>query len=470
MRKLHKRNLVILLLCVVALAVTAISKYGFGKEGYSALLCLGIGGLCALVSYLIKWKDVATALGMFLSCSVCAIAYSWVVGGSSPAFIALFMTLGMSSIYFNELLIKCYAVPISACLLIVSFVNPRVIEGPADATVKGALIKTALFVFTAAVLYAAVKRGEKLIKTANEQKKQSEMISSRLASSLNASIENVHEVNHSTISISSFAEQIKNAMSEQHNSTLEMGRLIEDAANAIDENYNLSEELDAKFNLVDNVVKEGTDSADEFKTSFGDMMNMIRGAKEATNVLLEEMSTVQEILKEIDKISLQTNLLSLNASVEAARAGESGRGFAVVAGEIRTLSQQSAESAKDIAGILKELDEKISLVSERISSVSHSAQTGMQNMEDFLRLFSKISENTDKLSHVVNSQYATIDHVRNNFVQINQRIQSLVQIAEENNQNVIHIASNLNEQTTSIQRVTGDLDALNTIAKQIVSV
>ena len=51
----------------------------------------------------------------------------------------------------------------------------------------------------------------------------------------------------------------------------------------------------------------------------------------------------------ISEISRQTNLLAINASIEAARAGQEGAGFKVVAAEVRRLSTQTAEAARQIS-------------------------------------------------------------------------------------------------------------------------
>ncbi len=100
---------------------------------------------------------------------------------------------------------------------------------------------------------------------------------------------------------------------------------------------------------------------------------------------------INEILNAIKNIADETKMLGLNAAIEAARAGEAGRGFTVVASEIRSLSQNSKETAMQI----------VKLTSEIQASVQKTLQISDSTMENTEQQSAAIQQTTASVEEIV---------------------------------------------------------------------
>lgn len=97
-----------------------------------------------------------------------------------------------------------------------------------------------------------------------------------------------------------------------------------------------------------------------------------------------EAEKTQDILKLIEDIAKQTNIIGLNAAIEAARVGKAGQGFSVVAAEIRKLAEKSSVSIKKIAVITRMIVEYMSTMSGGIKEAGTIAQSQAAASEEVL--------------------------------------------------------------------------------------
>ena len=138
---------------------------------------------------------------------------------------------------------------------------------------------------------------------------------------------------------------------------------------------------------------------------------------EAMNVISEKSSQIHHIIKTIEDIAFQTNILALNASVEAARAGEAGAGFAVVAREIRDLADRTSKASKNTTVLF---NEAAAAVEEGEKTACEAAGSLMQVVESTKQVVMTV----DKIAAAANYQREAISHITTEVGQISDVVQS----------------------------------------------
>jgi methyl-accepting chemotaxis protein len=149
-------------------------------------------------------------------------------------------------------------------------------------------------------------------------------------------------------------------------------------------------------------ANSSTQKGNELMKKLSDNTKMLQTATERSVAAMKSLSArsseIGNIVNVITKIAFQTNLLSLNAAIEAARAGESGHGFAVVADEVRKLAESSANSAREIARIVKEVQHETGDAMDIVQDGKKEMESGAVLIGEIGMQFTGIAE---QVMHIV---------------------------------------------------------------------
>lgn len=161
------------------------------------------------------------------------------------------------------------------------------------------------------------------------------------------------------LSLRSSSEHVYSGASDISSGSQDLSSRTEQQASALQQTASSMEQMATTVGKNAEIAQE----ADQLSVAASQSAEASGDEVERTVQLMREIAAsadrVNDIIGVIDSIAFQTNILALNASVEAARAGEQGRGFAVVASEVRSLATRSAESAKEIRGLIEQTTTQI---------------------------------------------------------------------------------------------------------------
>ncbi|MBF37673.1 methyl-accepting chemotaxis protein [Idiomarina sp. UBA4520] len=149
------------------------------------------------------------------------------------------------------------------------------------------------------------------------------------------------------------------------------------------------------------IVKDGKASIDVSVETSNEILTKSQKTDNIIEQLQEQAVSIEDIVKTINALAEQTNLLALNAAIEAARAGEHGRGFAVVADEVRNLATRTTQATSEISGVMQRSSEVSEAISLSIDDIQEMAKRGQEQIEKVKVIMDEIDEGATNVVNAV---------------------------------------------------------------------
>ena len=183
--------------------------------------------------------------------------------------------------------------------------------------------------------------------------------------------------------------------------------------------------------------------------------------------LEEKSKQIGQIVDAISNISGQTNLLALNAAIEAARAGEAGRGFSVVAEEVRKLAEQSQDAAKQITGLINEVQMKTNSAVEFMVMGKKEVDAGTQVVSLAGSSFEEILGMVRVMTLQISEISKAIADITSGTKKMVQAVDTIDQEGKKASEQTQTISAATEEQSASTEEIASASQHLASIAEDL---
>ncbi len=283
-----------------------------------------------------------------------------------------------------------------------------------------------------------------------------------LNDSLSGLISDIHNAAEATASagaeISSSAERMAAGAQIQSAQTNDVASAVEEMTKTIVETTrNTSIASDTAKN-AGAMAQRGVTIVSQTIEGMNGIADVVTKSADTVFALGQNSDKIGEIAQVIDDIADQTNLLALNAAIEAARAGEQGRGFAVVADEVRKLAERTTKATKEIALMIKQIQNDTFLAVESIREGKRKVEVGKKLAGEAGESLLGIVQGTQKVTDIIVQVAATSEQQSATAEEISKNIEGINNVTSESAGGIEQMAKSaedLNRLTDNLRNLLG---------------
>jgi methyl-accepting chemotaxis protein len=276
--------------------------------------------------------------------------------------------------------------------------------------------------------------------------------------------EGIQEQSRIVEGATSKVENLAEAISTIAASAEEQTRSLDETALAVSNMASSIEEVAAQVDTLSTSTAETSRTAERGGTAIDTIVDGMHTIRTTINDLAEDIrqlgnnsEQIGDIVKVIDRIAEQTNLLALNAAIEAARAGEHGRGFAVVASEIRKLADGSVSATKEIAGhitstqaVISEVVGAMDRLTERVEDSTSSTSSASGALQEIVSAVLNANQQISGISSVTRAMSA-------NSYQVIRQIEEITKSVSLN----LKATQSMTRQSDDVSKAFSDISSIS---------
>lgn len=262
----------------------------------------------------------------------------------------------------------------------------------------------------------------------------------KLTTIIKNSQNSIVQISSSTSQISASSKQLESTVIEHVSTTNEVVETTKLISNTSEKLVDTMNELKILSDNTKVIAEEGKENIEKMDLIMTQLDKAVGNITERLSVINEKAGNIGKVVFTINKISEQTNLLSLNAAIEAEKAGEFGKGFAVVAREIRKLADQSSVAVLDIEKLVKEMKSAVTegvMGMDKFTKEVHSGVTEVGNVsETMVKVISQVEELVPKYEIInsgVQNQSSSAFAIKESMIQINEAAKQTADAIRETN-------------------------------------